>query len=76
MNEETFNGYIPFEKLKITYSRSSGPGGQNGDKVDTKVDLRFHVQTADWIPQVVRDKMLVEVSTDPTVSVIVFESGF
>lgn len=76
VNEEKFNGYIPIEKVKITYSRSSGPGGQNGDKVNTKVDLRFHVQTADWIPQVVRDKLLVEVSTDPFLSVTVIESGF
>lgn len=49
------------DKLKITYSRSSGPGGQNVNKVDTKVDLRFHVKTAEWIPEIVREKILVEV---------------
>lgn len=36
-------------QLKITYSRSSGPGGQNVNCVDTKVDIRFHVMSADWL---------------------------
>lgn len=30
---EKFNGFIPIEKLDITYSASSGPGGQNVNKV-------------------------------------------
>lgn len=47
--------------VTVTYSRSSGPGGQNVNKLDTKVDLRFHVQTAEWIPESVRGKMLIKV---------------
>lgn len=43
-NKDTWNGYIPIKQLEITYSRSSGPGGQNVNKVNTKVDLRFHLQ--------------------------------
>ena len=31
----------PVEELKITYSSSSGPGGQNVNKVATKVDIRY-----------------------------------
>lgn len=30
---EKFNGHIPVNKLEITYSASSGPGGQNVNKV-------------------------------------------
>ena len=35
-----FNGFIPIKELKIVYSHSSGPGGQNVNKVATKVDMR------------------------------------
>ncbi|KAJ0176940.1 hypothetical protein K1T71_006949 [Dendrolimus kikuchii] len=55
---EKFSGYIPIEKLDITYSASSGPGGQNVNKVHTKVDLRFKLSEADWLHPDVRQKML------------------
>lgn len=48
-------------KISVTYSRSTGPGGQSVNKLATKVDLRFHVQTADWIPEAVRNKILENV---------------
>ncbi|XP_037048154.1 peptidyl-tRNA hydrolase ICT1, mitochondrial [Bradysia coprophila] len=54
-----FNGYIPINQLKITYSRSSGPGGQNVNCVDTKVDIRFHVASVDWLSDETK-KLLVE----------------
>ncbi|XP_068150972.1 large ribosomal subunit protein mL62 [Drosophila tropicalis] len=53
-----FNGFIPINKLEITYSRSSGPGGQHVNTVNTKVDLRFKVVEADWLSQETRDKLL------------------
>ncbi|MBN1497306.1 MAG: aminoacyl-tRNA hydrolase, partial [Spirochaetes bacterium] len=34
---------IPDDEITITASRSSGPGGQNVNKVATKVTLRFSV---------------------------------
>ncbi|XP_053675985.1 peptidyl-tRNA hydrolase ICT1, mitochondrial [Anopheles nili] len=53
----TFNGYIPLEKVNITYSRSSGPGGQNVNTVSTKVDLRFHLETATWLAENTRIRL-------------------
>ncbi|KAI5103008.1 peptidyl-tRNA hydrolase ICT1, mitochondrial, partial [Silurus meridionalis] len=51
------------DKLKITYSRSSGPGGQHVNKVNTKAEVRFHVQTAEWIPEEVRKEILLKNKT-------------
>ncbi|XP_061564283.1 peptidyl-tRNA hydrolase ICT1, mitochondrial [Cololabis saira] len=50
--------HIPIDRLTVSYSRSSGPGGQNVNKVSTKAEVRFHVHTADWIPEGVREKIL------------------
>ncbi|KAJ8915971.1 hypothetical protein NQ315_016648 [Exocentrus adspersus] len=54
---EKFSGYIPINELEITYSKSSGPGGQNVNKVNTKVDVRFHLQSAKWLSDEVKDKL-------------------
>ena len=37
---------IPDEELSFEYTRSSGPGGQNVNKVNTKVTLRFDVNVS------------------------------
>ncbi|MEQ2300054.1 Peptidyl-tRNA hydrolase ICT1, mitochondrial [Ameca splendens] len=50
--------HIPVERLTVSYSRSSGPGGQHVNKVSTKAEVRFHVNTADWIPEDVRQKIV------------------
>jgi peptidyl-tRNA hydrolase ICT1 len=36
---QLFNGHIPVKDLTVSYSRSSGPGGQNVNKTSTKVWL-------------------------------------
>ncbi|KAL2297709.1 hypothetical protein Nmel_016271 [Mimus melanotis] len=48
---------IPMDRLTVSYSRSSGPGGQNVNKVNSKAEIRFHLASADWIPEAVRQKM-------------------
>ncbi|XP_008995976.1 large ribosomal subunit protein mL62 isoform X2 [Callithrix jacchus] len=50
---------IPLDRLTISYCRSSGPGGQNVNKVNSKAEVRFHLATADWIAEPVRQKIAI-----------------
>jgi ribosome-associated protein len=34
---------VPLSEVKVRFSRSSGPGGQNVNKTSTRVELRFNV---------------------------------
>ena len=54
--------HIPLDKVQFAFARSSGPGGQNVNKLNTKAELRFSVQDAgnSWLPKPVADR-LVEV---------------
>ena len=48
---------VPLNKLDLSFSRSSGPGGQNVNKVNTKADIRFKIDSADWIPDDVKQRL-------------------
>ena len=48
---------IPLERLTVHASRSGGPGGQNVNKVSSRVEVRFSLEGADWIPQEVRGRL-------------------
>ncbi|XP_051912444.1 peptidyl-tRNA hydrolase ICT1, mitochondrial-like isoform X1 [Hippocampus zosterae] len=57
-NNQGVQVLVPVDRLTVSYSRSSGPGGQHVNKVNTKTEIRFHVLTADWIPEDVRQKIM------------------
>ena len=59
---------IPMDEIGITFSRSGGPGGQNVNKVETRVTVRFNPRTSSaltaaqvgWIEQRLASRMTKE----------------
>jgi ribosome-associated protein len=49
---------IPRDELEITFARSGGPGGQNVNKVSSKVVLRFRVAASRVLTDVQRALIL------------------
>jgi ribosome-associated protein len=49
---------IPFAEFEITFVRSSGPGGQNVNKVNSKAVLRWAVGRSPSLPEAVRERFL------------------
>lgn len=49
---------IPRRELRFTFVRSSGPGGQNVNKVASKAVLRWSVRDSDSISEAVRNRLL------------------
>ena len=46
-------------EIKLEFTRSSGPGGQNVNKVSTAAQLRFDVVHSPSIPEPVRQRLMV-----------------
>ncbi len=47
---------IPLREFDFTFARSSGPGGQNVNKVETKAVLYWAVLESPSLPQDVKDR--------------------
>lgn len=57
MTPDELRDRIPESEYSFLTSRSSGPGGQNVNKVNTKVEIRFNVQLSDSLS--VKEKELI-----------------
>ncbi len=51
---------IPLREFQFTFARSSGPGGQNVNKVNTKALLRWAVMKSPSLPEAVRKRLLAK----------------
>jgi len=49
---------IPKDEFEFRFDRSSGPGGQNVNKVNTKVTLRWRITTSASLPEFVRERLI------------------
>ena len=49
---------IPLREFEFSFSRSSGPGGQNVNKLNTKALLRWPIRSTRSLPPGVRERFL------------------
>lgn len=57
---------IPLSELVLSFVRSSGPGGQNVNKVATAVQLRFDVLNSPSLPEPVKTRLLAKAGARAT----------
>jgi ribosome-associated protein len=50
---------IPGNEIEVEAVRSSGPGGQNVNKVSSKIELRFNLSNTQSLPDVVRGRLQI-----------------
>jgi ribosome-associated protein len=66
MNCEELKKRIRVSEFIFSASRSSGPGGQNVNKVNTKVELRFNVKESESLSDEEKEKILIRLKNKIT----------
>lgn len=54
---------IPLAELEFSYARSSGPGGQNVNKVSSKAILRWNLERSPSLPEETRARLRAKLAT-------------
>jgi ribosome-associated protein len=62
MTSEELRDRIPVSQFSFTASRSSGPGGQNVNKVSTKVEVRFCITGSPFLSDNEKEKIRIALS--------------
>lgn len=57
---------IPLSELTIEVARGGGPGGQNVNKVNSKVRIRFALTQSPSLPPEVKDRLIAKLSSKLT----------
>lgn len=74
MTELNFNIPDLSSEFQFITSRSSGPGGQNINKVNSKVELRFDIQNSLLLSEeqkiLLQEKLTTKISTEGILSVV------
>jgi ribosome-associated protein len=58
MSPDELRDRIPLREMTFSASRSGGPGGQNVNKVSTKVELRFDVRNSSSLTEPEKEQIL------------------
>lgn len=62
---------IPEDELVFEFTRAGGPGGQNVNRVQTAVQLRFDVRGSSVLPKSVKERLLRLAGSRATVAGVV-----
>lgn len=54
---------IPYHELDFSFVRSSGPGGQNVNKVNSKAVLRWRITESPSLPVLMRERILTRLAS-------------